>query len=436
MMPLFYNIKKHNIVWYNVPYSECDGSFWRLLKKVIKNWLREDCFQQIDAPQALNPIVFVIGTDNNYRALSPIMNRLDPSLYSVIDNRAPNAYYPRKLYVGYALLYILPLLVLYLFSSHRGKRIITKNFLEFFPTMGFLKVTKNLLSSQQVRLFVMANDHSSIYRSILYWAPKYGVDTMYLQHCSVGYHFPSLNFTYSFLDGEESYEKYHTIGNMTGTVYLSGSPRFDVVSTYKRCTVPQYEIGIAVNLMDNEDSVVELCEKLLVDGYTSIIVRPHPRQQLSRMDWFLEHHIAFSDSGKENPFVFLSKVGIVVAGETGLHLDAAIMGVYSLVYSFDGKGLIDWYSFVKNGMVIYCDNYEELKQRIESERPSPNEIRNKSQWYNASCGRSVEGKVGELISEFIIAYNNKQIQEFDHHHGFTVSDRTSLCTKKIYGSLS
>ena len=37
-------------------------------------------------------------------------------------------------------------------------------------------------------------------------------------------------------------------------------------------------------------------------------------------------------------FADMAKVGIVVAGETGLHLDAAMMGVYSLVYSFDGKG--------------------------------------------------------------------------------------------------
>ena len=106
-----------------------------------------------------------------------------------------------------------------------------------------------------------------------------------MQHCSIGYHFPELHFTYSFLDGLETFEKYKRIGEISGVIFLIGNPRFDIISNYKNKKVKSGYIGIASNLLDDEQSIIRTCKYLIDNGYNRIYLRPHPNQELKKLSW-------------------------------------------------------------------------------------------------------------------------------------------------------
>ena len=430
---LTYNIKEHNIVWFKVPFIDNGDLFWRRLYSDFKSWIKfllHFNYHFEELPK-LNDVVFVYATDNNHRALEPIYSKLPSSLYSVLDLRKKNSFYPSVKYRHYAMLYLVNLINMYCFSSKKEKRIIANHYNDIMPTIGLLKCTEDIFhASSNIKLIVLANDHSPVQRSIIHLAPKYGVKTLYTQHCSVGYHFPSLQFSYSFLDGEETYEKYKDIGDMKGVIYISGNPRFDKIAEYKQYKVPSDIIGIATTFSDDEDVVRQLCESLIELGY-KLCIRPHPGQTLLYEDWYQTKGIQVSNPKTETPFEFATRMKIIIAGETGIHFDAAMMGIRSICYRFDGKPLRDNYSYVKNGLITYARSEQELK--IFLCQPGNYHYNNNLLcWYNAAYGTKHEGHIGEQIRDFIVYSLNNQLSLFDTKYDYYTQDSNVLYEKKVY----
>lgn len=429
-----YNIKAHNIVWFKVPFVESGKSFWRRLFFDFKKWIKFLLHfnYRFDIIPLLNDVVFIIGTDNNQKALEPIYSKMDPLTYSIIDTRQRNPFYPLEKYRHYSMLYLVNLLFSYCFSTRNEKRRIANNYDEFMPTIGFMKCTEDIFTcNPNIKLVVMANDHSSIERSFVCLAPRYGIKTLYTQHCSIAYHFPALQFSYSFLDGEETYEKYKTIGNLKGTVYISGNPRFDHLIQYKRYNKESDIIGIAINLMDNEDEVKHLCEDLIALGY-KLCIRPHPRQTLSYYDWYVEKGMDISNPKTESSFEFSARMRVIIAGETGLHFDAAMMEKPSICYIFDGKPAIDWYSYIKNGLIPYAKNEDELKAYLPKLMNNSSLNKGILRWYNAAYQTEQDGHIGEQIKGFIISVLKNKQSEFDALYGYVTEYADENFTKKIY----
>ena len=150
----------------------------------------------------------------------------------------------------------------------------------------------------------------------------------------------------------------------------------------------------------------------------NIILRPHPCQEF-KSTWYSEHGISCSDSKVENPFEYLSHVDILISGESGIHLDAAMMGVCSICYSTSGEKPLDWYSYIKNGLITYAANMEELLALLSNK----NADRQKSQqaklrWYNAAYGTKHEGHIGEMLTDFLRHEQEGDIEGFDKKYGF------------------
>ena len=432
---LTYNIKEHNTVWFKVPFTDDGSSFWSKLYVDLKEWVKYLLHfnYHFEAIPPLKEVVFLITTDNQNRALEPIYSKMDSAIYSIIDTRQKNPFYPKKKWLNYSMLFVANLIITYCFSTREDKRRIAKKYKQIMPTIGVMKCTKDIFAHcSNVKLVVLANDHSAIHRSIIKLAPLYGIKTLYTQHCSIASHFPSLQFSYSFLDGEETFEKYKSIGDMRGTIYISGNPRFDKIAEYKSHKKPSEVVGIAINLLDDEAMVKCLCEQLLKDGY-KLCVRPHPRQTLSYYDWYVENGIEISDSKTETPFEFAARVRVIIAGETGLHFDAAMMGVNSICYIFDGKPVIDWYSYIQNGLISYAKNIHDLSellhQRMQHQCKENNNI---LRWYNAAYMTGQEGHIGEQIRDFIICVLQDRILDFDAKYGYQAINTQTSYTKMVY----
>ncbi len=430
-----YNIKEHNIVWFKVPFTDDGSSFWSKLYVDFKQWVKYFLHfnYHFEAIPPLKEVVFLITTDNQNRALEPICSKMDSAIYSIIDTRQKNPFYPKKKWLSYSMLFVANLIITYCFSTREDKRRIAKEYKQIMPTIGVMKCTKDIFAHcSNVKLVVLANDHSAIHRSIIKLAPLYGIKTLYTQHCSIASHFPSLQFSYSFLDGEETFEKYKSIGDMRGTIYISGNPRFDKIAEYKSHKKSSEVVGIAINLLDDEAMVKCLCEQLLKDGY-KLCVRPHPRQTLSYYDWYVENGIEISDSKTETPFEFAARVQVIIAGETGLHFDAAMMGVKSICYVFDGQPTKDWYSYIKNGLVQYAKSEQELLNilRVTTDKFGIGDIQ-LLRWYNAAYATKYEGRIGTQISEFIENSLHNTIDEFNRKYDYKKSDKSKKYLKMAY----
>ena len=443
---LTYNIKIHNyIVFTSYLPEQHPLGFWKELKRTFKRWFHKSSirivwnnYKQSFAmnKKPLKAVVFAPFSDNNRRALEPVWKQLNNNEYSVFD---ACDYLPWQLVYYYSFLYIWPLLWCYWKATKYERLLIRTYFDDFFRTMGYLVVLEQLLRYFDVRLIVMANDHDCLPRAIIYVAHKLGIKTMYLQHCSVTERFPRLSFDYNFLDGEESYLKYRTIGKPDGIVYLSGNPRFDIIKCYYKkneteqmCAPKDIKIGIASNTLDIEDVLHNLVIKLKENGYSHITFRPHPGVNIDP-SWYIEQECEYSNSNNENPFAFISRMDVVIAGECGIHLDVAMMEKRSICYNTINAKPWDWYSYIKNGLTPYAANVDELLRLLQDINKDEwkQRVRKKAQWYNAAIGTQYEGHISEMIADFIRYEHVGDVENFDRKYGFTPQFIQDFCVNVL-----
>ena len=430
-----YNIKEHNhILFSSFKASENRTSFWKSLwgsfKWTLKNLVKEcKSLRKIFRQHNVAPIIFLTMSSNNTRTLRPIWERLDANTYTVIEVKDLGLYFPWLWLHYYSLLYSWPLIWTYIRASKSEKAIIETYYESFFSTIAYIKLSVRLMKRNNVKLVVMANDHIVLPRSFLIAARALNITTIYTQHSSVTERFPSLLFTYSFLDGEESLAKYVNVGNMDSNVYLSGSPRFDEIVKYRKVAKANVEVvGVAFNLLDDEARVKDLCICLKQKGFSKIIVRPHPRQNVDKK-WYIDNDFVFSDSKCESPYEYINGIDLLISGESGIHLDAILMGVPSVCYDMNGKGLIDWYSYVKNGLMPYVKDDEELDRVLLSYRNgSLKSMSSKAEFYNASYGKSIDGHIGDTIADFIKLYMSNSFDAFDKKYNFV---KKIICGKEV-----
>ncbi len=424
MSYLFYNIKKHNYIRFSSKFPETrEWSFceicvflWLNFKFLIVSIVKyRGRLRNSFIAKPLSKVVVLSLTENQKKTTDPICRHLDAEQVSVISDNI-NEYVSRECVNIYSALYIINFAMTYLFSAKKQKKIIRQNVKEFYNTIGTIRVAEFLLRQNYVKLLVVANDHSMFYRAFIIAAKKYGIDTMYLQHASVTYRFPPLQFSYAFLDGEDALQKYRSAGNIEGDVYLCGSPRFDILKKY-RSRVEGVILGVTINLFDNESKIRDMLLFLKERGYTNIIVRPHPRKNID-FDWYLNRKFCISNSKSELSFEFLSKISLLISGESGIHLDSALVGVKSICYNFsDYKDIEDWYSYHKNGLYPMVNDFESLLCEIQ--KNSVEEIsKEKIVYYNAAYGLPIEGHVGEMLADFIQMFICGNLSDFDKKYCF------------------
>lgn len=350
----------------------------------------------------VNDIVFLVPTLNNKKTLKPIYEKIDGNKISIIDKYCK--FFPQALIFIYSLAHFQTSFKFYLSCSAEERRIIRYYFYIFFTTIGtYIVFDKFLRKNRNIKIIVFANDHIMQNTCLIRLCKKYNIRTVYTQHASVTEDFPNLRFDYSFLDGKESLLKYKKSGKLEGMVFLSGSPRFDAISQIKKNKVNLDVIGIALNQLDSIQEAHRLCEFLLSKGYNHIIIRPHPGMLpifKSAIKTFTDIGVKVSDPIKELSFSYLSRLNLLIANESGIHLDAVLMGVKSVLYNLNPKSkILDWYSFVKSGLIPIAYSFEELIHYLSLEQFHVDE--EKARFFNSAYATNYQGKVGNLIADFI-----------------------------------
>lgn len=372
----------------------------------------------------LGEVLFCAFTINNRKSIGTITENLSSISHTIWDSRK------HDLPMGEILLNSIKHFSLfqrfYNASSREDRKLIRTFYESFMATSGCYEAYDKILKDNpQLKLIVFANDHSIENRCLLEIAAKHGVKTLYVQHASITERFPPLHFTYSFLDGMESFKKYKAIGDMKGTIFLTGSPRFDELYKYKGAT-KTHDIGIALNQLDSCDKVMELCKYLQDNTSQRIIVRPHPRMgNLFDAQLFRKHGIDISDSTQESSFSFLSKVKFLIANESSIHLDSALIGVPSFLYNFSDHKILDWYSYIKKGLIQVCDNFDDVMMVIKRQQELPVD---KIQYYNSSWDTPIEGNVGAFIADFITSLISSSEEEALNKIDAVIEERNGYFT--------
>ncbi|MBQ8760351.1 MAG: hypothetical protein IJZ06_02880 [Bacteroidales bacterium] len=353
---------------------------------------------------------------NNRRSLEPIIDKVEKDTYLYLNNHVTDVHKRRAWW--HSIPYLPTLINLYKNSDKENKALILKYFTRLWTTYGLYEIAGEMLDKYNVKVLVLANDHNDINRCLIFNALERGIKTVYVQHASVKKGFPRLDFAYSFLDGRESLEKYVYAGKPAGEVYLSGGVRFDFL--YDKIVKRNYDvkkIGVAINMLDDFEKVKKLCLFLKQEGYSDLILRPHPRYQHLNSEWLIKNNIAISNPKEESSYDFIANIDFMISNESAIHLDASIMYCPTVLYNMSATSVLDDYNFIKNNLVKLANTDEELLMFIKN----PKDIlptREVLQYYNASSNTHLEGKLGTTIARFLELLCQGKEKQFDKEQGF------------------
>ncbi len=388
----------------------------------------------VEPPYNYNGCLFYGVSVNNVRSLTPIINKLSTDdvplkIFSVND-------YPEWKIYHYAIPHFLDLIKVIIHSSKEDRLVIRSKFPIFWRMYGNEKFVNEMLDKYKPKLVVFANDHNDLPRTINYVAKKRGIKTLYVQHASIGDKFPPLNFTYAFLDGKETYEKYKKVGTKEGDIYLCGGVRFDSVIPCNENNNPNIiRMGIAINILDQENKVKDFIKFFIINSCASkkliITLRPHPTLNLTQWEsWCNKENIYFSSPFKESSFEFLSKQDYLISNESSIHLDAAMSHIKSLIFNFSNSEFEDVYGYSKRNLSLYVAFKEDILGYIMKEKDFPDN-RKAINYYCASYGSIFEGNVSYILARMIHLILNGNVSSFnDEFHLHLLNNEGSM---RVYG---
>jgi hypothetical protein len=101
-----------------------------------------------------------------------------------------------------------------------------------------------------------------------------------------------------------------------------------------------------------------------------------------------------------HPFQFLSSIDVLIAGDSNIHLEAALMDVLPIYHDFSGTAE-DWYGFLRNGLVEYAKDADRVCQIIERERKAKSPVRKRAKRYCVTVGTAYQGRSAELAASVV-----------------------------------
>ncbi len=347
-----------------------------------------------------------VVSQNNYDSLKFLEDSLPYSIFVAgqgkklgkYKNDAQRVSLRRKVFYYYK---YIPLLIQFL----KYKPESTKRFFDIlYDAVGFYEVYRYKLRKYKPSAIVFANDHNADARAMLLAAKSLGIKTIYIQHASVSSFFPPLQFDLSLLEGQDSLDKYKLCGPVAGRVELVGMPKADKYLTNRNSRQHIHTVGIGCNLLDNPQKIKSLLQ-VLSNAFPDIhfILRPHPRdsRDLAALAGGAKN-IILSDSSKEPVFEYLQQLDVQISGNSGIHLEAVLLNVWSIYYDFNpAQQLNDYYGFVQNGLVDVANSSEELIKLINSNLHSKPDVVTRAQYHNATVGTKQEGNSAEISTQYI-----------------------------------
>lgn len=366
-----------------------------------------------------NAVLIYGESINNRNTLSPILKELGED--RVIDLHSHRQYPKWRMY-WYAIPHLCELFEEIKKATSEKKDTIKNFFAKFWMMYGCNKTAGQLLDYYNPKALVVANDHLPFHRSLMQEANLRGIPTIYVQHAAVTNQFPPLQFSYSLLDGEDSYQKYKLNDETSGKIFLCGGIRFDAIKQVRLKKPKNKVVGVAINLVDDEKIVKDTCLHIRdskVDGKSlTVVLRPHPQMQLDMWKkWCFQNGIGFSLAKDESSFAFISRISVLISNQSSIHLDACMCYTPSIVYGLSMVELGDSYCFVKNHLVQRANNMSELIQFIagcDTYQADAEAVK----YYNCSYGTCHEGHVARMMAEMIESILEGNDNDFLIKYGF------------------
>lgn len=383
------------------------GAFiWHMFKSL---WAR----QLKLTPCLKNSIFFFAITQNQDRSLRPLARKISRAYFLGFH---PFGDHQFPLFWAYLIAFpFFPLVMIkFLRSNNLQKTAFHYVFDEYWLSYGYYISIRWMLRKYRPTVIVIANDHVMWTRVLIQAAADEKITTIYVQHASVTERFPPLSVNYALLEGLDSKQKYEACGPSTTKIFLIGIPRFDKYHAMIKNHNHLQTVGICVGKMDSREQFLSLFQTLKHDlSELNYILRPHPGDL--RLDMWkelaTEANWGFSHSKKEDAFQFLDGVDTVLAGESNILLEAALLNIPPIYYDFSKKKL-DWYGFYKNGLTPYFERPDEivayLKNMMNKGRSS---IRSKAKRYCATIDTDYDGRSTELAVQLIEGIVFGQIDE-------------------------
>jgi hypothetical protein len=389
----------------------------RLFKMVGYSLVRliGNLFKSVEQPGDLTGKVWLyVVSQNNYDSLHFLKEGLPDSVLVAGQSKSLGKYKSvvKRISLRKKILYYYKFLPLYFeFLEHQKQS--TLRFADLlFDAVGFHEVYLQKIKKYKPKAIVFANDHNADARAMLLAAKKLGVKTIYLQHASVNPMFPPLSFDLNLLEGQDALDKYKACGPIAGETELVGMPKADPYLDLRINSKKIKSIGIGCNLMDETTEIEELVSLLFHSiPNINIIVRPHPRDKRNFNNIVnLSPRISISNSVEESTFEYLRTVEVQISGNSGIHLEAVLLNVWSIYMNMNSKEkLHDYFGFVKHELVdAPLDKYE-LINMINERLNSKPDVYLRAQYYNATVGTEYDGKSAKLAL--------KAIKDFIDHPG-------------------
>lgn len=281
----------------------------------------------------------------------------------------------------------------------------------FCSVYTYLAYFYRVLSRTSPEFVITANEHNVLNRCMLAVAHHIGIKTVYLQHASVSNIFPALRVNYAFLDGQCALDTYRECEpNQPDSprrvpvpeVILSGQKKH-----LKRVEGSNADaVGVALNALDDSKIAIEFIQALAAEG-VNIRLRWHPGQaprdtQAYCSAFKKSERVTLSDPKLESISDFMEHIGWLIAGNSSIHLEAALASVMPIYYELTPPDLPDYYGYVKHGLTQPADSVEgvlELVRRTQDSH-SPNE--EAVRYYSSTYLTEWDGREGELVAESLV----------------------------------
>ena len=234
----------------------------------------------------------------------------------------------------------------------------------FCEAYSYVPYFLDLLTKAKPKIVIVSNDHSLDCRSLRLAAEILGIKTLYFQHASVSNIFPPLEFDFALLDGSIAYKTYISCykNNKNNSrvkknakkckVLLTGQKKF-IHKNLKPFRFKTLFIGLAINELDDFSHLSLLLNNLSL-AKVKCSVRLHPNQDLSfvkELKKYMKNKnwIIFSDSKKQSVNNYLKNLDVLIAGNSSIHLEAALAGLPTFYYEMSDNVIKpDYYNYVKN----------------------------------------------------------------------------------------
>ena len=313
---------------------------------------------------------------------------------------------------------------LYLDLKRKHPTAITNYFNSFCSVYAHLVYFYRVLGSTNPAFVITANDHNPSNRSLLAVAHYLGIKTVYMQHASVSSLFPALRVNYAFLDGQSAFDIYKSCEeNQPPTHRKVPAPQVILTGQKKqidrRTNREENVVGVALNALDETESAIEFIKGLSNSGL-EIIVRWHPGQPKGDIKRYFSvfgnsSRIKLSNPENESISDFLNKIRWLIAGNSSIHLEAALSGVLPIYYEQRPSDSPDYYGYVQHRLAIHAKTRSEIVEIINGDLGTSVPDVSAVRYYSSTYYTEWDGREDELVAKMLLELSEKRPPSVELH---------------------